>query len=210
LEEVGYLATEIFLDCEKVELPKNSIMQEHLQDETRDELTDHLNAIGVSSVLAERDRTEELAGNRKSLRSLGIIDIDGGTIYWANVVKKDPSKDSPERWFIQFGVPDERAIPKEQSVKIKTKRKKAFPAFGKVAEVKWEGQDRGLGLVKGLTSNNEISQMATDLGNIEVRSLHDDFQGWHIQFDRKIEPTIDHWEALEELAEILLSSVRRF
>jgi hypothetical protein len=34
-------------------------MQENLQDKTRDELTYQLNAIGVSSVLAERDRPEE-------------------------------------------------------------------------------------------------------------------------------------------------------
>jgi len=185
-------------------------MREKLRDKTRDEFADHLNSIGVSSVLAERDRPEESVGNRKFLRSLGVIDIDGATIYWANVVRKDPSKDSPARWWINFGVPDERAIPKDQSIKIKTKRKKSFPVFGKVAEVKWEGQDRGLGLVRALTANNSISQTATDLGNIEVRSLHDDFQGWSIQFDRKIEPTIDHWEAIEELGEILLSSIRRF
>lgn len=185
-------------------------MQEIDQDKTKDDLTDHLNEIGVESTLAERDRPEEQVGNRKSDRSLGVIDIDGGTIYWANIVKKDSTKNSPPRWLIHFGVPDERAIPKEQSIKIKTKRKKAFPAFGKLAEVKWEGQDQGLGLIKALKANSEINQMATDLGNIEVRSLHDDFQGWYIQFDRKIEPTLDHWEALEELAEILLSSVRRF
>ena len=185
-------------------------MQEQLQDKTRDDLADNLNAIGVKSTLAERDRPEEQVGNRKLLRSLGVIDIDGGTIYWANIVIKDSTKNSPPQWLIHFGVPDERAIPKEQSIKIKTKRKKAFPAFGAVAEVKWEGQDQGLGLVKALKANSAISQMATDLGNIEVRSLHDDFQGWYIQFDRKIEPTLDHWEALEELAEILLSSERNF
>ncbi len=181
-------------------------MREKLRDKTRDQLADHLNAIGVRSTLAERDRPEEQVGNRKFLHSLGVIDIDGGTIYWANIAKQDSTKDSPERWLIHFGVPDERAIPKEQSIKIKTKRKKSFPAFGNVAEVKWEGQDRSLGLIKALKANSAISQMATDLGNIEVRSLHDDFQGWYIQFDRKIEPTLDHWEALEELAEILLSS----
>ena len=185
-------------------------MQENLQDKTRDELTYQLNAIGVSSVLAERDRPEEKVGKSRSRRSLGIIDIDGATIYWANIMKEELSKDSAERWWIHFGVPDKHSIPKEQSVRIKTKRKKSFPAFGKVAEVKWEGQDQGLGLVRGLTANSAISQTAADLGNIEVRSLHDKFHGWVIQFDRKIEPTIDHWEALEELAEILQSSARRF
>ena len=185
-------------------------MQEDLQDDTRDDLMDHLNDIGVISVLAERDRAEAKVGKSRSRRSLGAIDIDGATIYWANIMKEELSKDSSERWWVNFGVPDEHAIPKEQSVRIKTKRTKSFPAFGKVAEVKWEGQDQGLGLVKALRANNVISQTATDLGNIEVRSLNDDFHGWSIQFDRKIEPTIDHWEALEELAEILLSSTRRF
>ena len=184
-------------------------MQEDLQDDTRDDLMDHLNDIGVVSVAAERDRPEEQVGKSRSRRSLGVIDIDGATIYWANIMKEELSKDSYERWWVHFGVPDEHKIPREQSVRIKTKRKKSFPAFGAVAEVKWEGQDQGLGLVKSLKSNSPINQMATDLGNIEVRSLHNKFHGWSIQFDRKIEPTIDHWEALEELAEILISSVRR-
>jgi hypothetical protein len=69
-------------------------MQEIDQDKTRDDLTDHLNEIGVESTLAERDRPEEQVGNRKSDRSLGVIDIDGGTIYWANIVKKDSTKNS--------------------------------------------------------------------------------------------------------------------
>lgn len=185
-------------------------MREKFRDKTRDELADRLNEIGVSSTLAEHDRPEEQVGKRRFLRSLGVIDIDGGTIYWANVLRQDGTKDAPPRWLISFGVPDERVIPKDQSIKLKTKRKKSFPVFGKVAEVNWEGQDRGLGLVRALNANSGISQTATDLGNIEVRSLHDDFQGWHIQIDRKIEPTIDHWEALEELAEILLTSIRRF
>jgi hypothetical protein len=109
---------------------------------------------------------------------------------------------------VHFGVPDEHGLPKEESVRIKTKRTKAFPAFGTNAEVNWEGQDQGLRLVRTLKSNSAISQLATDLGNIEVRSMSGDFQGWSIQFDRKVEPSIDHWEALEELAEILLASTR--
>jgi len=171
---------------------------------------DHLNDIGVVSVLAERHRLEEKVGKSRARRSLGVIDIDGGTIYWANVMKEDLSKDSPERWWVHFGVPNEHKIPKEESVRIKTKRTKAFPAFGSNAEVKWQGQDQGLGLVKALTANDEISQLATDLGNIEVRSMSGEFRGWSIQFDQKVEPTIDHWETLEELAEILLSAAERF
>ena len=183
-------------------------MQENLQDDTRDDLMGHLNDLGITSVLAERDRPEEKVGKSRARHSLGVIDIDGAMIYWVNIMKEELSKDSSERWWVHFGVPDKHAIPKEQSVRIKTKRSKSFPAFGNAAEVKWEGQDQGYGLVKALRKNSAISQTATDLGNIEVRSLHEDFHGWSIQFDRKIEPTIDHWEALEELAEILVSSTR--
>jgi hypothetical protein len=183
-------------------------MQQDLQDDTRDDLMDHLNDIGVVSVLAERDRPEEQVGKSRARHSLGVIDIDGGTIYWANIMKEELSKDSYERWWVHFGVPDEHGLPKEESVRIKTKRTKAFPAFGTNAEVNWEGQDQGLRLVRTLKSNSAISQLATDLGNIEVRSMSGDFQGWSIQFDRKIEPSNDHWEALEELAEILLASTR--
>ena len=43
---------------------------------------------------------------------------------------------------------------------------------------------------------------------MEVRSIHDEFHGWIIQVDRKVERTIGHWEDLEELSEILPASVK--
>jgi hypothetical protein len=185
-------------------------MREKLRDKSRDELAERLNNIGVKAILSERERPEEKVGNSMFLRSLGVIDITGGPITWASVIKKDQSKDSPARWWIYFGVPDERVIPKDQSIKIKTVRKKAFPIFGKVVDVNWKGQDRGLGLVKTLSANVPISRTATDIGNIEVKSLHDDFQGWTIRIDRRFEPTPERWQSLQSLADILINSVRKF
>jgi hypothetical protein len=184
-------------------------MREKLRDKSRDELAERLNAIGVVATLTDRKRPEEKIGNHLFLRSLGVIDITGGPITWASIIKKDQSKDSPAHWWVYFGVPDERAVPEDQSIKIKTIRKKSFPIFGKVVDVNWKGQDRGLGLVKKLSADEPISKTATDIGNIEVRSLHGDFQGWTIRIDRRFEPNADHWQSLQSLADILINSVRQ-
>ena len=34
------------------------------------------------------------------------------------------------------------------------------------------------------------------LGNLEIRSYSEEFQGWTLQVDRRFEPTIQDWEAI--------------
>jgi hypothetical protein len=89
-------------------------------------------------------------------------------------------------------------------VNIKTKRKKSFPLFGKVIDVTWEGESRDLGLTHELSMDHEIKALATELGNIRVQTLHDDFRGWVIEIDRKIAPSMKQWSNLEKIAGICL------
>lgn len=179
-------------------------MKEQLRDKTRDELAEHLNRIGIDAVLSARDLPYENVGNRWWRRSLGVIEITGESIAWINIIKKDRSKDSPPKWWTLLGIPDHRNIPQSRSVNIKTKRKKSFPLFGKVIDVTWEGESRDLGLTQELSMDHEIKALATELGNIRVQTLHDDFRGWVIEIDRKIAPSKKHWSTLEKIAGICL------
>ena len=110
-------------------------MRDRLRDKTRDELAFTLNSIGVHAEMAERGRVEEKAENSWYQRSLGIIEIPQGPIRMINILKKDRSRHSPPRWWVVLGIPDERLTSTQQSVKMKTVRKKTFPLFGKIGDV---------------------------------------------------------------------------
>ena len=46
------------------------------------------------------------------------------------------------------------------------------------------------------------------LGNLEIRSYSEEFQGWTLQLERRFEPTIQDWVAIQRIADYLLSSPR--
>ena len=96
-------------------------MKEKLRDKTRDDLAHALN-------------------------SLGVIDLPEGPIRWINILKRDRSKNSPPKWWINLCIPDERPVLIHKEVKVRTVRKKSFPLFGKVVDVAWKGEDYGTGL----------------------------------------------------------------
>ena len=185
-------------------------MREKIRDKTRDVLADHLNSIGVEASLSERKRPEESIGNKWWRRSLGVIDIATGPISFINVVKKDRSKDSPPKWWIFLCVPHDKELPESRSVNIRTKRRKSFPIFGSVVGVDWKGEDRGHGLAKKLSDDQQTDNLAADIGNIRLQTLHDDFSGWSIEIDRKINPTREQWESLERIALVAKDSIPYF
>jgi hypothetical protein len=105
-------------------------MKERFRDKTRDELAWVLKHIGVKVETAERGGIQEKAENSWYQRSLGIIEILEGPIKWINILKS--SLDNSPKFWIVMGIPDEKPLPKDQALKIKTVRKKTFPLFGKV------------------------------------------------------------------------------
>ena len=183
-------------------------MRKLLREKTRDKLAQNLNSLGVTAVLAERGRAEEKVENSWYQRSLGIIDIPEGLVRWINILKKDGSKNSPPQWWVVLGIPDERPIPKHQTVDIKTTRKKTFPLFGKIVDVTWKGNDSGTGLPDVLSNDEAVKNLAKNAGNLTIHSYSKEFQGWTLQVDRRFKPTKQDWSTIQKVANHILSSAR--
>lgn len=185
-------------------------LKERLRDKTRDKLTQALNALGIRAEMAERGRPEESVNNSWYQRSLGVIDLPDGPVRWINVLKKDGSQYSaPQWWYILF-IPDERSIPSELPVEIKTVQRKTFPLFGKVVDVTWTGEDQGTGLANTLTLEPAAKDLAKRAGGMEVRSYTELSQGWTLQLGRRFAPRRRDWDAVVRIADHLLASPRAF
>ena len=183
-------------------------MKERLRDKYRDDLAYALNSAGVKAEMAQRGRAEEKTENSWYQRSLGVIDISGGPVKWINILKKDGSKNSPPRWWVVMGIPDDKSVSTHQETKIKTVRKKNFPLFGKVVDVIWKGSDVDTGLVNTLTADVAIKTLSKSVGNLEIKSQTNEFQGWTLTVDRRFNPTNKDWETIEKIADYILSSPR--
>lgn len=184
-------------------------MKEKMRDKSRDELANILNLVGVKAKMAERGRVEEKIEDSWYQRPLGIIDIPEGPIRWINILKKDGSNRSPPQWWVVLGIPDKKPLSNSQKVKIKTTRKKTLPMFGKVIDVTWKGDDSGTSLVSVLSRDAAIKTVSKRIGNLEIKSQSNGFQGWTLTVDRRFNPTIQDWEGLEKIAAYILSSPRR-
>ena len=186
-------------------------MKETLRDKTRDELAWNLaNFAGVEAHMSDRGRLEEKVENSWYQRSLGVIDIADGPIKWINILKKDRSQKSPAKWWIVMGIPNSfegSSIPK---IKIKTVRKKSFPLFGKVVDVNWEGDDSVSGLINTLSQDTDIKELSKKIGNLEIKSQSEEFQGWTLTSDRRFAPTNQDWAAIETVANYILSAPKAF
>ena len=186
-------------------------MKETLRDKTRDELAWNLtNFAGVNAHMSDRGRLEEKVEKSWYQRSLGVIDIADGPIKWINILKKDGSQHSPAKWWIVMGIPNNfegSSIPK---IKIKTVRKKAFPLFGKVVGVSWEGDDSVSGLINTLSQDTDIKELSKKIGNLEIKSQAGKFQGWTLTSGRRFAPTNQDWAAIETVANYILSAPKVF
>ena len=183
-------------------------MKEKFRDKTRDNLNQDLNFIGVKTGLAERDHERESVENSWHQRSLGVINVAESSIPWINVLKRDGDGKNPPRWWMVFGIPDDRSSEIHQRTEIKTIRKKSFPLFGKIKNVTWKGEDDGLGLINKLSVDLEIKTLAKRVGNLEIKRQTGAFQGWTLVLDRKFHPSNEDWNTIEKIANYVLSSQR--
>ena len=194
-------------------------MREALRDKSRDTIATSLEAAGIQAEMVDRDlnRPEEnIRGvTMFGKASLGIIDIrTEGPISWINVVRtKRADKHGPARYRVVFGIPDQSIPVNHKQLKLKTVRKKTFPLFGKVIDVSWRGEAHTLPLAKTLSEDEEIDRAVTDLGDVTMFTHPNQFQGWTIEINKIFSPrppvvTINRWEALNKIANYLLSSPR--
>ena len=194
-------------------------MREALRDKSRDTMAASLEAAGIQAEMVDRDlrkpeekiRTFQLFGKS----SLGLIDIrTDSPISWINVVRtKRADKHGPARYRAVFGIPDQSITMNHKQLKLKTVRKKTFPLFGKVIDVSWRGEAHTLPLAKTLSEDEEIDRAVADLGDVTIFTHPNQFQGWTIEINKIFSPhppavTIDRWEALNKIANYLLSSPR--
>jgi len=186
-------------------------MKENFRDKSRDELTWNLtNLAGVKAQMSERERPEEKVENSWYQRSLGVIDITDGPIKWISILKRDRSKDSPPKWWVVMGIPFEGDGTTGQKISIKTDRKKAFPLFGKVVDVTWKGDDGVSGLINTLSQDTATKELSKKIGNLEIKSQSEGFQGWTLTSDKKFAPTSQDWEVIQSIANYILSAPRAF
>ena len=68
--------------------------------------------------------------------------------------------------------------------------------------------DGGTGLVDTLSKDIPTKTLAKRIGNLEIKSQADRFQGWTLTVDRRFSPTTEDWETVEKIADYILSSPR--
>ena len=192
-------------------------MQEALRDKSRDNVAESLEIAGIQAEMVDRDLRRPEEQIRKSSRfgstSLGLIDIrTDSPISWINVVRtKAQNQHGPARYRVVFGIPDQSIPMNHKQLKLKTVRKKTFPLFGKVIDVSWRGEAHTLPWAKTLSEDEEIDRAVADLGDVTIFTHPNQFQGWTIEINKIFSPhppvvTINRWEALNKIANYLLSS----
>ena len=72
----------------------------------------------------------------------------------------------------------------------------------------WKGHDGVTGLVNTLSKDVPTKTLAKRIGNLEIKSQADRFQGWTLTVDRRFSSTTEDWETAEKIADYILSSAR--
>ena len=186
-------------------------LKEKFRDKSIDKLAWTLtNLTGVKAQISERKRPEEKVENSWYQRSLGVIDITDGPIKWISILKKDGSQNNPPKWWVVMGIPFVEDVTTDQKISIKTVRKKAFPFFGKVVDVTWKGDDNVSGLINTLSQDTSTKELSKKIGNLEIKSQSEGFQGWTLTSDKRFAPTSKDWEVIQSIANYILSAPRTF
>ena len=95
-----------------------------------------------------------------------------------------------------------------QKISIKTDRKKNFPLFGKVVDVTLKGYDGASGLINTLSQDTAIKELSKKIGNLEIKSQSEVFQGWTLTTDKRFAPTKQDWDVIQSIAGKILSAPR--
>jgi hypothetical protein len=130
----------------------------------REQLCAALQAIGIQARLPDRGCKEEEFTSGQGDPS-GVIDIATGPIRWIGVRERmDLGYDrgpSEKTWYTEYIVPDSE-IDSFPKVRFKSVEVKSFPLVGKVKNLRWEGNDFGLGIMDQLACDVSINKRLID------------------------------------------------
>ena len=185
----------------------------------RDGLCTALQALGIQAQMAPRGRAEEkiYPRDRRSLGSLGVIDIAEGPIRWVNVTRGtlDTENETDTSFYLEYGVPDPNvrsgfpevrleAISVHEPVPDSRWWFLKFPVLGPVIGVRWEGKDFGLGIAEHL-SQNVLVPTAFSEGSFEIRAYPD--RGcWTLTVNEVLAPSKQEWDCYQSIASHLLGT----
>ena len=175
-----------------------------LGEQTLDRLRESLVGIGVDAEVYARGRPEETFIGKWPFRSLGIVSVFSGPISWVNVLRR--SHEGGTGYLLQYGVRDKRDLP---AVHIETVRVKAFPVFGQVVDVRWDGDDSGLGVADRLKGDGSISHCVANKNwnfTIQTPSRRRCWVVSERKVVRRVDFGADKWECVRAIARILLDT----
>ena len=133
-----------------------------------------------------------------------MLTIPEGLVNTVTIHHRPRGKNSPPRWWYLFCIPDAR-ISSKNNMKLKTKRKKSTPLFGKVIDTTWQGNDYGSGLAKRLSDDKEVDDFTAKVGNIQIYAHSKAFRGWVLEIDRQFRPRyLNDWESIQKIADYLV------
>ena len=142
--------------------------------------------------------------------SLGIIGIAEGPTRWINVTRKRLGHIL--EYHLKYGVPDSRLGPSSPKVQLESAPKRKFLLYGKVFDLKWKGEDSGMGIISLLNSDGLLKQMVLKSRvNFKI-SAHGNQALWIISSDydqflsppTKI-PFLEEWHSCQTIANHLLA-----
>ena len=138
---------------------------------------------------------------------LGLIDILEGSIHWVNVRKERVSTGQGgwvTSYYTNYGVPDSRLGPNSPKIWLMAVRKKAFPLFGKVVDLRWKGRDFGSGILSRLSDDISLKYPIMRGHDLIIES-----QGsagcWIISTRTGDVPSIELWNCYQAIAQHLLA-----
>lgn len=219
-----------------------SALKERLRDKTRDKLCADLRAIGFDTLIAERGLPEESVGQDLKGKSLGLIEIRDSPIRWINVLKLKgsgggPSAGDADTYTNLYLVPDPN-LNKEGYLELGSVRVKTVPLFGRVIDLRWQGNfvwykivphigrvhesrkiDNEDNLIRRLNEDTSLTETLIRLKlDMTIRSFLEhaywviwssDYETRWFRADRQPSPSREQWGCYETIARHLLGSSRK-
>jgi len=160
--------------------------------------------------MVERGRPEENIGLRPYYKSLGIIDIAEGPIRWINVIRNEIPR--PFVHILEYGVPDTTLDSSSPKIQITSEPKHKFLIWGRVIDLKWNGEDAGVGLISRLNGDSVLKEATiSSRVNMTINS-HANQVLWTIStnYDQFLSPpttipSVVEWQSCQAIAHQLLA-----